>query len=93
MLELAVADTGPGLTDELRERLFLPYFSTKQRGTGLGLSIASKIVQEHQGTIRAEKNVPAGAKFIIEVRPAAATTFEPEPTEPEPTHETLTTND
>ena len=71
LIELAVADTGPGLTDELRERLFLPYFSTKQRGTGLGLSIASKIVQEHQGTIRAEKNVPAGAKFIIELRPAA----------------------
>ena len=74
MIELAVADTGPGLTDELRERLFLPYFSTKQRGTGLGLSIASKIIQEHQGTIRAEKNVPAGARFIIELRPATAST-------------------
>jgi hypothetical protein len=73
MIELCVADTGPGLTDELRERLFLPYFSTKQRGTGLGLSIAAKIVQEHQGTIRAEKNVPAGAKFIIELRPATTT--------------------
>ncbi|HXS14051.1 MAG TPA: ATP-binding protein [Acidobacteriaceae bacterium] len=72
LIELCVADTGPGLTDELRERLFLPYFSTKQRGTGLGLSIASKIIQEHQGTIRAEKNVPAGAKFIIELRPATA---------------------
>jgi two-component system nitrogen regulation sensor histidine kinase NtrY len=95
MLELAVADTGPGLTDELRERLFLPYFSTKQRGTGLGLSIASKIVQEHLGTIRAEKNVPAGAKFIIELRPATST-----PTDDvnsssniEAPHETLTTND
>jgi two-component system, NtrC family, nitrogen regulation sensor histidine kinase NtrY len=74
LVELSVADTGPGLTDELRQRLFLPYFSTKQRGTGLGLSIAAKIVQEHQGTIRAEKNVPAGAKFIIELRPATATT-------------------
>src|SRR5581483_5352430 len=73
MIELCVADTGPGLTDELRERLFLPYFSTKQRGTGLGLSIAAKIIQEHQGTIRAEKNTPAGAKFIIELRPATAT--------------------
>ena len=71
MVELAVADTGPGLTDEMRERLFLPYFSTKQRGTGLGLSIAAKIVQEQQGTIRAEKNEPAGAKFIIELRPAS----------------------
>ena len=71
MVELTVADTGSGLTDEMRERLFLPYFSTKQRGTGLGLAIAAKIIQEHQGTIRAEKNVPAGAKFIIELKAAA----------------------
>jgi hypothetical protein len=70
MVELTIADTGSGLTDEMRERLFLPYFSTKQRGTGLGLAIAAKIIQEHQGTIRAEKNVPAGAKFIIELRAA-----------------------
>ncbi len=61
-----------GLTDEMRERLFLPYFSTKQRGTGLGLAIAAKIIQEHQGTIRAEKNEPAGAKFIVELRPASS---------------------
>ena len=71
MVELVVADTGPGVTDDMRERLFLPYFSTKQRGTGLGLAIAAKIVQEHQGTIRVEKNEPAGAKFIIELRAAA----------------------
>jgi signal transduction histidine kinase len=70
LVELTVADTGSGLTDEMRERLFLPYFSTKQRGTGLGLAIAAKIIQEHQGTIRAEKNVPAGAKFIVELRAA-----------------------
>jgi nitrogen fixation/metabolism regulation signal transduction histidine kinase len=72
MVELTIADTGSGLTDEMRERLFLPYFSTKQRGTGLGLAIAAKIIQEHQGSIRAEKNEPAGAKFIVELRPAAA---------------------
>ena len=71
MVELVIADSGPGVTDEMRDRLFLPYFSTKQRGTGLGLSIAAKIVQEHQGSIRAEKNVPAGARFILELRPAA----------------------
>jgi two-component system nitrogen regulation sensor histidine kinase NtrY len=71
MVELTVADTGSGLTDEMRKRLFLPYFSTKQRGTGLGLAIAAKIIQEHQGTIRAEKNVPAGAKFIVELRVAS----------------------
>jgi nitrogen fixation/metabolism regulation signal transduction histidine kinase len=82
MIELTLADTGPGLTDEMRDRLFLPYFSTKQRGTGLGLSIAAKILQEHQGSIRAEKNIPAGARFILELRPA--------PTEsiPEPSTET-----
>jgi nitrogen fixation/metabolism regulation signal transduction histidine kinase len=71
MVELTIADTGSGLTDEMRERLFLPYFSTKQRGTGLGLAIAAKIIQEHQGSIRAEKNEPAGAKFIVELRAAS----------------------
>ena len=75
MAEIVVADTGPGVTSEIRERLFLPYFSTKQRGTGLGLAIAAKIVQEHHGTIRAEENTPTGARFIIELpfaEPAAA---------------------
>ena len=71
-VELTVADTGAGLTDEMRERLFLPYFSTKQRGTGLGLAIAAKVVQEHGGSIRAEKNTPVGACFIIELRPVAS---------------------
>ena len=71
MVELTIADSGSGLTDDMRERLFLPYFSTKQRGTGLGLAIAAKIIQEHQGTIRAETNEPAGAKFIIELRAAS----------------------
>ncbi len=75
-LELSIADTGSGLTDEMRERLFLPYFSTKERGTGLGLSIAAKIVQEHGGSIRAEKNSPAGACFLVELLPA------PTPEEP-----------
>jgi nitrogen fixation/metabolism regulation signal transduction histidine kinase len=78
MIELAIADTGPGLTDDMRERLFLPYFSTKQRGTGLGLSIASKILQEHQGSIRAEKNSPAGARFILELRPASNLDSDPD---------------
>jgi two-component system nitrogen regulation sensor histidine kinase NtrY len=71
MVELTVSDTGTGLTDEMRERLFLPYFSTKQRGTGLGLAIAAKIIQEHGGSIRAEKNEPAGAVFLVELRAAS----------------------
>jgi PAS domain S-box-containing protein len=64
-VEVAVTDTGHGLTEEIRERLFLPFYSTKNRGTGLGLSIAAKIVQEHGGTIRAESNIPKGARFLV----------------------------
>jgi len=64
-VEVAVCDTGYGLTDDIRERLFLPFYSTKQRGTGLGLSIAAKIAQEHHGSIRAESNSPKGARFLL----------------------------
>jgi hypothetical protein len=64
-VEIDVSDTGHGLTDEIRERLFLPFYSTKHRGTGLGLSIAAKIVQEHGGTLRAEANSPKGARFLL----------------------------
>jgi len=64
-VELQVSDTGHGLTDEIRERLFLPFYSTKQRGTGLGLSIAAKIVQEHGGSLSAESNSPKGARFLL----------------------------
>jgi hypothetical protein len=64
-VEIAVSDTGHGLTDEIRERLFLPFYSTKSRGTGLGLSIAAKIVQEHGGSLRAEANSPKGARFLM----------------------------
>jgi signal transduction histidine kinase len=64
-VEVAVSDTGHGLTDEIRERLFLPFYSTKHRGTGLGLSIAAKILQEHGGSLRAEANSPKGARFLV----------------------------
>ncbi|MCZ6515050.1 MAG: ATP-binding protein, partial [Acidobacteria bacterium] len=67
MVELIVADTGPGVTLPVKERLFLPYFSTKRRGTGLGLSIVSRIVTDHNGSVRVEENRPTGAKFIIEI--------------------------
>ncbi len=73
MAELRIADTGPGLSPEVRERLFLPYFSTKQRGTGLGLAITAKIVHDHHGTIRAEQRGPFGACFILELPLAKVT--------------------
>ena len=78
-IEIAVADTGHGVTRELKEKLFLPYFSTKKRGTGLGLAIVSRIVEDHHGSIRVEENRPVGTRFIVELpvvpetTPAAAT--------------------
>lgn len=67
---LEVADTGHGVPARDRERLFLPDFTTKGRGTGLGLAIVSRIVADHNGSIRVEDNRPRGARFIIEL-PAA----------------------
>jgi PAS domain S-box-containing protein len=62
---IEISDNGHGISPEDKERLFLPHFSTKERGTGLGLAIASRIVAEHNGTIRVEDNVPTGTRFII----------------------------
>jgi two-component system nitrogen regulation sensor histidine kinase NtrY len=64
-VEIEVSDSGQGISPEDKLRLFLPHFSTKERGTGLGLAIASRIVAEHNGTIRAEDNVPSGTRFVI----------------------------
>ena len=66
-VEIAISDTGQGISPEDKDKLFLPYFSTKERGTGLGLAIASRIIAEHNGLIRAEDNHPAGARFVIEL--------------------------
>ena len=67
MVELVVADSGCGIGPEDKEKLFLPYFSTKNRGTGLGLAIVSHIVAEHGAHIRVEDNQPVGARFIVEI--------------------------
>jgi nitrogen fixation/metabolism regulation signal transduction histidine kinase len=64
-VEIVIADSGHGISPKDKERLFLPHFSTKERGTGLGLAIASRIVAEHNGTIRAEDNLPTGTRFVI----------------------------
>jgi len=66
-VEITVADTGHGVTRELKEKLFLPYFSTKKRGTGLGLAIVNRIVEDHHGSIRIEENHPVGARFVVEL--------------------------
>ncbi|MDP2626091.1 MAG: ATP-binding protein [Candidatus Rokubacteria bacterium] len=64
---IVVADTGPGIAQEDRERLFLPYFSTKATGMGLGLSIVHQIVIDHGGTIWLEDNLPQGSRFVLEL--------------------------
>jgi two-component system nitrogen regulation sensor histidine kinase NtrY len=67
VVEITVADSGNGVTQELKEKLFLPYFSTKKRGTGLGLAIVSRIIEDHHGSIRVEENKPVGARFVLEL--------------------------
>ncbi len=61
------ADTGPGISDEMKERLFIPYFSTKGSGRGLGLAIVHRIISEHHGSITVEDNQPHGTRFLIEL--------------------------
>src|SRR5580692_3537464 len=73
-VELVVSDTGQGVSRDVKERLFMPYFSTKQRGTGLGLAIVSRIVEDHHGSIRVEENKPVGSRFVIELPVAFETT-------------------
>lgn len=66
-VSIDIADDGPGIKEEDKERLFLPYFSTKNGGTGLGLAIASKIIREHRGYLRVRDNEPRGTVFTIEM--------------------------
>ncbi len=67
IVSIEVADTGTGISHEAKERLFEPYFSTKGSGTGLGLAIVSRIISDHNGSIRVEDNKPRGTKFMIEL--------------------------
>jgi PAS domain S-box-containing protein len=79
--ELVVADSGCGISMEDKERLFLPYFSTKGRGTGLGLAIVNRILAEHNASIRVEDNRPAGARFVLEIPALADAPASPSPAE------------
>ncbi len=64
-IEMRVADTGEGLTPEECERLFTPYYTTKQHGTGLGLAIVQSVVADHGGTIAVESRTGGGAVFVM----------------------------
>jgi signal transduction histidine kinase len=65
MVRISVADTGVGLTPEECERLFTPYYTTKQHGTGLGLAIVQSVIADHNGTIAVENVEGGGARFVI----------------------------
>jgi len=67
IVRIEVKDTGQGIPDELKPRLFEPYFSTKRSGTGLGLTIVHTIISDHQGFIRVKDNYPQGSIFAIEL--------------------------
>jgi two-component system nitrogen regulation sensor histidine kinase NtrY len=67
LVRVIVADNGPGIPTAEREKLFLPYYSTKQRGSGLGLAIVRRIVAEHGGSVAVTDNTPRGTRFAIEL--------------------------
>jgi two-component system nitrogen regulation sensor histidine kinase NtrY len=67
VVRVIVADDGPGIPPAEREKLFLPYYSTKRRGSGLGLAIVRRIIAEHGGSIDVGDNVPHGTRFTIEL--------------------------
>ncbi|QOX78476.1 HAMP domain-containing protein [Trichlorobacter lovleyi] len=67
MVSCCVADDGPGMSAEVKSRLFEPYFSTKKGGTGLGLAIVTSIVSDHNGFVRVRDNSPHGACFVVEL--------------------------
>jgi signal transduction histidine kinase len=71
LVELAVADSGPGVPPDLRARIFEPFFTTRPRGTGLGLAVARQIVEAHGGRIDVGEETGGGARFTVQL-PAAA---------------------
>lgn len=66
-VEIRIRDNGPGFDEESRDKIFEPYMTTKTKGTGLGLAIVKKIVEEHNGMIRAENNSQGGGCIILQL--------------------------
>ncbi len=64
-LSVRVSDTGGGVDDVVRDKIFQPFFTTKAKGTGLGLSISKRLIEQHGGTIRVEGNGATGATFLV----------------------------
>jgi len=67
VVRVTVADNGPGIPPVDRDKLFMPYYSTKRRGSGLGLAIVRRIIAEHGGSIDVEDDISVGTVFTIEL--------------------------
>jgi signal transduction histidine kinase len=92
MAEIVIADTGVGISREDLEKLFIPFFTTKEQGTGLGLAISQRIVQAHGGEIEAQSLHGRGATFIIRL-PVPEEADDEEPVELDlPTEEIVVSN-
>jgi signal transduction histidine kinase len=66
-VRIEIADTGIGLTPEERERIFTPYYTSKQHGTGLGLAIVQSVVSDHHGRITVASEPGRGTTFRIDL--------------------------
>jgi len=64
-VKIIIADSGHGIAPQEKEKIFEPFYTTKERGTGLGLSIVHKIIESHNGLIKVESEVGRGATFTV----------------------------
>jgi hypothetical protein len=64
-IRIGIADTGPGIPQQILEKIFTPFFTTKAQGTGLGLAICHKLITQHHGTISVKSEDGTGTEFVI----------------------------
>src|SRR5206468_1970589 len=72
MVEVRFADTGAGIPEEAKDRIFIPFYTTKSKGTGLGLAISQRIVKAHGGSIEVQSRLGEGSEFILRFPSATA---------------------
>ncbi|MEM0515314.1 ATP-binding protein [Pseudoalteromonas sp. YIC-827] len=65
MVDIIIADNGPGISDELKQKIFEPFFTTKRQGTGLGLAVVSSVLNAHKGRVSVTNNEQGGAEFVL----------------------------
>ena len=83
-MEVRFRDTGAGIPEEARERIFIPFYTTKEKGTGLGLAICQRIVRAHGGAITVESKPDEGTEFTVRLPGAPVPASEAEPAQPPP---------